>query len=100
MSAFALLLLAAAPDPADSPAKKLLPVYQREARDYAITVASAPKAALALKPEPVFEWTDPVRNDGQQGVVFLWLRDGRPAAVGCVFSSPDPTIPGARRVEH
>jgi hypothetical protein len=32
-------------------------------------------------------------------VVFLWLRDGRPAALGCIFSNPDPKLPG-RRVFH
>jgi hypothetical protein len=32
-------------------------------------------------------------------VVFLWLRDGRPAALGSIFSSPDAKLPG-RRITH
>jgi hypothetical protein len=100
MSFLALLLLAA--DPADGLAKKMLPIYLKEAGEYAIAVASAPKTALELKREPVFEWSNPNRNGGQQGVVFLWLHDGRPAAVGCIFSSPETVVkgPGARRIEH
>jgi hypothetical protein len=100
MSFLALFLMAAADDPADTLAKKMLPVYLGEAREYTIAAASAPKKPLAVKPEPVFEWSNPTRNRGQQGVVFLWLRDGRPAAAACIFSSPDMGFPGARRIEH
>jgi hypothetical protein len=32
-------------------------------------------------------------------VIFLWLRDGRPAAVGCIFSQQDSRLPG-RRIMH
>lgn len=97
-----LLLMAVAENPADTPAKKMLPIYLREAKEYAIAVESAPKKPLDVKPEPVFEWSNPPRNGGQQGVLFLWLRDGRPAAVGCIFSSPESVLksPGAHRIEH
>lgn len=103
MSALALLLMTAAADPAETPlAKKMLPIYLGEAKNYTIAVESAPKKPLDVKPEPVFEWSNPTRNGGQQGVVFVWLRDGRPAAVGCIFSSPETAMksPGARRIEH
>jgi hypothetical protein len=102
MSVLVLLLTAAAADSPDALAKRMLPVYLGEARDYSIALASAPKTLLEVKPEPVFEWSNPTRNGGQQGVVFLWLRDGRPAAAGCIFSSPETVVksPGARRIEH
>src|SRR5262249_9471507 len=35
----------------------------------------------------------------QHGVVFLWLRNGRPATVGGIFSQKDASLPG-RRVMH
>jgi hypothetical protein len=91
-----------ADDPAEALAKKMLPIYLKEAKDYTIAVESAPKKPFELKPEPVFEWSNPTRNGGQQGVVFLWLRDGRPAVIGCLFSSPEAVVksPGARRIEH
>src|SRR2546421_8010544 len=77
----------------------MLPVYVKEATEYSIAVETAPKKALEFKKEPVFEWSNPVRSGVQQGVVFLWLRDGRPAALGCFFSQPATKLPG-RRVFH
>jgi hypothetical protein len=100
MSFLTLFLLASGADPADALAKRMLPIYLKEAEAYSIAVESAPKKALELKKEPVFEWSNPTRNGGQQGVVFLWLRDGRPAAVGCIFSSPEAKTRNARRIEH
>jgi hypothetical protein len=90
--------LMASADPDDSPSKKMLPIYIKEVGAYSLAVESAPKKELELKKEPVFEWANPTRND-QQGVVFLWLRDGRPAALACIFSSPDQKLPG-RIITH
>ena len=77
----------------------MLPIYVKEAADYSIAVESAPKKALELKKEPVFEWSNPIRQGLQQGVLFLWLRDGRPAALGCIFSQPHDKLAG-RQVIH
>jgi hypothetical protein len=99
MGILSLVLIMAADEPGEGLAKKMLPIYVREAEAYSMAVESAPKQALELKKEPVFEWSNPVRSGLQQGVVFLWLRDGRPAALGSIFSSPDAKLPG-RRVTH
>lgn len=100
MLAMCLLLAAGAPDEAtDALAKKMLPVYVAEATDYSIAVASDPKKSLELKKEPVFEWSNPTRQGLQQGVVFLWLRDGRPAALASVFSQPNDK-PAGRQIIH
>jgi hypothetical protein len=32
-------------------------------------------------------------------VIFLWLRDSRPAALGCIFSEPEGRLKG-RKVIH
>src|SRR4051812_11741242 len=77
----------------------MLPVYVREAEAYMIAAASAPDRPLELKKEAVFEWSNPVRSGNQQGVVFLWLRDGRPAAIGSIFSEPEGRHKG-RKVIH
>jgi hypothetical protein len=96
------LLLAqppAAPAPTDEGlSKKMLPIYVREAEAYSLAVESAPTKKLELKKDPVFEWLNPARNT-QQGAVLLWLRDGRPAALGCFFSYPHRALPG-RVVMH
>jgi hypothetical protein len=94
-----LILVLAAGEPAEGLAKKMLPIYVKEAAAYSMAVESAPKQALELKKEPIFEWTNPIRSAPQQGVIFLWLREGRPAAIGSVFSQQDPVLPG-RRLAH
>ena len=91
-----LLLIAAEPDV--GLAKKMLPIYVAEAQTYSLAIESAPKKALELKKEPVFEWVNPDRSN-QQGAVFLWLREGRPAALACIFSHPHEKLPG-RQVMH
>jgi hypothetical protein len=99
MGILSLILLLGADEPPETLAKQMLPVYTKEAVEYSMAVESAPKKELELKKEPVFEWSNPVRSGLQQGVVFLWLRDGRPAALGSIFSQPDARLPG-RRVIH
>lgn len=47
----------------------------------------------------MLDWSNPVRDNLQHGAVFLWLRDGRPAAIVSIFSHPDDKFPG-RRVMH
>jgi hypothetical protein len=98
MYILSLSLLLAAADADDGLAKKMLPIYVKDAQTYSLAVESAPRQALELKKEPVFEWLNPARS-AQQGAVFLWLRDGRPAALGCIFSSTDDRLPG-RRIMH
>ena len=98
MAYFPLLLALIAADADDGLSKKMLPIYVKEAEAYTLSVESAPKKALELKKEPVFEWLNPARNT-QQGAIFLWLRDGRPAALACIFSSPHEKLPG-RRINH
>jgi hypothetical protein len=92
------LCLLARAEPDDGLSKKMLPIYVKEAEAYSLTVESAPKKELEFKKEPVFEWANPARND-QQGVLFLWLRDGRPAALACIFSHPHAKLPG-RLINH
>jgi hypothetical protein len=99
MALFSLILVLAADDPTENLAKKMLPVYMKEIAEYSIAVESAPKQELERTKEPVFEWSNPVRQGVQQGVVFLWLRDGRPAALGCIFSEPEGRLKG-RKVIH
>jgi hypothetical protein len=96
-----LLLLAGAEEPTETLAKKMLPVYMKEASDYSIAVETTAKMKkeLELKKEPVFEWSNPTREGVQQGVVFLWLRDGRPAAIGSIFSQQHDK-PSGRQIVH
>lgn len=98
MLPLSLALMLAAAEPDESLSKKMLPIYLREIEAYALAVESAPDKPLELKKEPVFEWLNPARNT-QQGAMFLWLRDGRPAALACIFSAPRPQWNG-RQIMH
>lgn len=99
MEFLTLTLLLFADEPSDSLAKKMLPIYRKEIAEYSMAVESAPKKKLEITKDPVFEWSNPVRQGLQQGVVFLWLRDGWPAALGCIFSEPEGQLKG-RKVIH
>jgi hypothetical protein len=99
MVGLGLLLLVVAADPDDGLAKTMLPLYVKEVSEYSLAVESAPKKELELKKEPVFEWSNPVGQGLHQGVIFLWLRDGRPSALGGIFSHPAPGWKG-RKVLH
>ena len=98
MVLFSLFLVFAADDPTDGFAKKMLPIYVKEVEAYSLAVESAPKKTLELKKEPIFKWLNAPRND-TQGAVFLWLRDGRPAALGNILSYPHTKLPG-RQIVH
>jgi hypothetical protein len=98
MSILGLLLLLPAAEPDEGLSRKMLPIYVKEVETYSLTVESAPKQAIELKKEPVFEWLNPARNT-QQGAIFLWLREGRPAALACIFSAPRPQWNG-RQIMH
>jgi hypothetical protein len=54
---------------------------------------------LELKKEPVFEWSNPTREGVQQGVVFVWLREGRPACLASIFSQVQQK-PVGRQIIH
>ncbi len=99
MGFLSLMLVLAAADPDDGTAKKMLPIYVKEISEYSLTVESAPKTKLELKKEPIFQWSNPVEQGLHQGVIFLWLRDGRPAALGGIWSHPAPRWKG-RKVLH
>jgi hypothetical protein len=95
-----LILLLGADEPVESLAKKMLPIYVKEVAEYTMAVETDPKKPLELTKAPIFDWSNPVRQGLQQGVVFLWLReDGRPAVLGCIFSEPEGQLKG-RKIVH
>ena len=98
MMLWTLLPLLVAAETDDGLAKKMLPIYVKEAQTYSFAVESAPKEAAELKKEAAFEWLNAARGD-TQGAVFLWLRNGRPVALACIFSYPHYRLPG-RLIVH
>jgi hypothetical protein len=99
MGIVSLFLVLAADGPAEGLTKRMFPIYVKEAAEYSMAVESAPKQELEFQKEPIMEWSNPSRPGQGNGVLFLWLREGRPAAVGCIFSQLGFRLRG-RRVVH
>lgn len=90
--------------PADEPApsakvlrERLLGIYAREAAGYAIYRDATRAEEVTLRKEPVYVWTNPTRERGQDGAVFVWTCRGRPEVVGTFFSFPSK---GPRGLDH
>jgi hypothetical protein len=100
-------LLAQPPAPRDDPAaraagharnKYLLEVYTAEAAGYTIYRDASRKETLELRREPVYIWSNQVR-DGSYGAVYVWTSRGRAEVIGTVFSLPTdgPSARGPNR---
>jgi hypothetical protein len=77
--------------------EKLLEIYTNDAARYAIFRDAERKERLELQREPVYVWTNPLREGGQDGVVFVWTCRGRAEALGSIFSFP---AMGPRNLYH
>jgi hypothetical protein len=82
---------------AKSVRQRTIALYRSEAEEYTIYRDATRKEKLTLEPEPVFLWTNPRANGGQDGAVFVWTSRGRPEVIGTIFVQP-PT--GRREIIH
>jgi hypothetical protein len=62
-----------------------LPILRQQAADYDIVAKGESTSRPKPLADPILRWTQPVRG-GDDGAVFLWVADGRPAAVGTIFT--------------
>ncbi len=67
--------------------RRIVDRWKREAAEYTIVERTEPETVLRFRTEPALHWTNPIR-DSDNGLVFLWLDGGRPAAVVCFYRSP------------
>jgi hypothetical protein len=87
--------------PADTPATPehiatALKVAVAAAAEYEIRVGTdEQEKPLELVREPKLRWSNPAVSD-VQGSIFLWVRDGRPLAVGSIYQWFSPRA----RMEH
>jgi hypothetical protein len=85
----------AADDPApEKVAARLLKLHRDDATRWEIFVDAQRTNKAEFVPEPVYRWTNASRANGQIGAMFVWMFEGRPVALGGVFSNPE----GGRRV--
>lgn len=67
----------------DAEAKAAYAHFRDVAEGYRL--ARSTGAPLPLHPEPLLNWGNPVRQR-ERGSLFVWTRDGRPAAMGSIFT--------------
>src|SRR5688500_6640035 len=79
----------ALPDPAPVSREAILEDFRRDAEKYSMTLKTHPPALLKLHEKPVLNWTNPAGSN-EDGVVYLWMKDGRPEVAGSVWTYIDP----------
>lgn len=67
--------------------QRLLDLYTAEAAGYTIYRDDSRREKLELRREPVYIWSNQVR-DGSYGAVYIWTVRGRAEAIGTIFSLP------------
>ena len=80
--------------------KRLLALSQSEAEGYTIYRDSVRREKLELRKEPVYVWTNVLRDGGQNGAVFVWTYRGQPEVVGSFHTNPVYRASGKRSVTH
>ncbi|MDZ4685967.1 MAG: hypothetical protein SH850_12940 [Planctomycetaceae bacterium] len=105
LTAVLVLGQVAAPDHAEAEfakaqQKKWEAFYRTEAASYTISLSGDPTKALKLRPEPVLQWSNPVRGGETNGLVFVWTHQGRVEVVGTVFSHLATDDPQQRFIAH
>ncbi len=76
--------------------ERLLDLYLTEAESYTIYRDASRKEKVDLRREPIYVWTNPVR-EGSDGVVCIWTFRGRAEVIGAFFSFPQT---GTRDLYH
>jgi hypothetical protein len=75
---------------------KWAPLFERHAGEYLIRVVQTGTEARRLA-QPVLRWWQPVRG-GDDGALYIWVREGRPAAALTFFTFKWPD--GTRSIVH
>lgn len=71
---------------AEPPAEALLTLHREQATAYKMWRDKGHEQRLDLQDKPVFSWTNPVGEGIQSGHLFIWTFEGRPEAIGTIFS--------------
>jgi hypothetical protein len=76
---------------------KWIRVFERHAGEYVVRAGKDASGETRRLPEPVLRWWQPVRG-GDDGALYLWVRDGRPVAAMTFFTFKWPS--GIRSITH
>jgi len=76
--------LAQSESPATGAPKAALEEFLADAKTYRMALGGPPGKDLEFSAQPLLHWGNPARR-GEDGAVFVWLKDGRPEVIGSVF---------------
>ncbi len=82
---FGLSAVGAGDEPPRGKADESRAVLDRFARGYQLYLGKD-EVPLEMQPEPVLRWPN-ARRDTLEGATFVWVRDGRPEAIGCIWEN-------------
>jgi plasmid stabilization system protein ParE len=85
---------------AKSEFKRWVDFYTQQAVEYRISVGDRAQHPLELQRTPVLEYSNPVRTTDQHGTVYVWTREGRPEAIGSIWSTVESEEAAARDERH
>lgn len=80
-----MLLLLAGQVAQPEPETEAIETFKKQAGEYVFEISSKPKARPALVKSPLLHWGNPART-GEDGAVFVWTFEGRPAVIGSIFT--------------
>lgn len=84
---------------AEPGAAALLDLHTREAESYRMFLDKEQTRPLELRTKPIFSWTNQASQKQQHGHLFVWTAEGRPEAIGTIFSIAADQ-PGRRALIH
>lgn len=82
---FGLAAIGTADEPPRGTADDARAMLDRFAKGYQLRLG-ADEVLLDMQPEPVLRWPNATR-DTQEGATFVWTRNGRPEAIGCLWEN-------------
>lgn len=80
-------LLTVAAVRAEPPVAELLKLHAQDAAAYRMFHDAEQEQAAEFTAKPIFNWTNLVGEHTQYGHLFVWMHQGRPAAIGTIFST-------------
>lgn len=80
--------------------KRWTKFYQREASRYEIFLGGDGGEKLQFHEQPVFRWASPETQNEFNGVIYVWTRDGRPEALGSIWSVASKQVKGRLNIAH
>ena len=75
-------------------------VYAETAEEYSFSLGGPDGAPLEFRPQSILNFSNPERARGQHGSVFVWTHDGRPEAIGTIWSIRNSSDRTKRRTSH